>query len=155
MATLKARLVGKLKQVAVKAGNRGVHYLVEGTTAAAKAVDKLQATLAQKAEAEQPLETPLERSERTRPQAPGISVQAQATAERILEEARAVEQRIRGARPARNPLRISVSAEPEAPRPSTKSRSQGRKTTASATAPKRVTAPAGGFKAKRGQKHGH
>jgi|GEM_PF-6153225 len=155
MATLKARLMGKLKQVAVKAGNQGVHYLVEGTTAAAKAVDKLQATLSQKAAAAQRLETPQEKAERTPPQAPGISVQAQATAERILQEARAVEQRIRGARPARNPLRISVTAEPQPQGPSTKSRTRGRKTTAPATAPKRVAAPAGGFKAKRGQKHGH
>ncbi|MET0406302.1 MAG: hypothetical protein ABW123_28040, partial [Cystobacter sp.] len=74
----------------------------------------------------------------------------ESAAERIVDEARAVEERIKQARPARRPLKVTVEATPDA-----KPRTQGRKTTATATAPKRATASTGGFKAKRGQKHSH
>ncbi|MBM7112670.1 hypothetical protein [Archangium primigenium] len=158
MATLTTRLVGKVRQAALQAGARGVRYLVEGTTAAAKTVDQWHATLTERLEAHTPARTTVETVSTPPPSTPepALSAQARATAEELLQEARAVEQRIRGARTARHPLRISVTAEPEAP-----PRSRGRKTTAAATSPKRASAPkagapggsTGGFKAKRGQKH--
>ena len=80
----------------------------------------------------------------------------------VLEEARAVKERLQEARPASQPLKVSDEERPEAPKRRAKQaskapRTQGRKTTplASATAPRRATARPGGFQAKRGQKHEH
>jgi hypothetical protein len=164
MATFKTRLVGKVRQVAVEAAARGVHYLVEGTTAMAREVERLQTALAeQDGTLQSPLQTLEKRVEERlealsprEPARPAVNPRVQATAELLLEEARDVEARIRGARPARHPL-ITVTAEPEARPAKTRSRAQGRKAAATTTAPKQATVSTSGakegFKAKRGQKH--
>ncbi|OJH36420.1 hypothetical protein [Cystobacter ferrugineus] len=155
MLNYKDELVGKLRHAAVKAGVQGVHYLAEGAAAATKAIEQLQEKLARYEEQDEE-----ERSARRTSDAGDtaedesdteLRAEARATAELILNEARAVEERIKQARPARHPLGVTVEASPE----SSKSRTQGRKTTTTSTAPKRATAQTGGFKAKRGQKHTH
>lgn len=151
------QLVGKLRHVAVKAGVQGVHYLAEGAAVATKAIEQLQEKLAQYEEQDEQEERPTRRASdvddesKDESELSDLRAETRATAELIMDEARAVEQRIKQARPARHPLEVTVEASPE----SGKSRTQGRKTTPTATAPKRATAPTGGFKAKRGQKHTH
>jgi hypothetical protein len=147
MDSYKDQLVGKLKQAAVKAGSRGIHILGEGASAATKALEQLQQKLTRHDSA--PVAS---REDMTEPSPLKSELEARVggAAERIVDEARAVEERIKQAQPARRPLKVTVEATPEA-----KPRTQGRKTTATATAPKRATAPTGGFKAKRGQKHSH
>ncbi|WNG31091.1 hypothetical protein F0U62_49060 [Cystobacter fuscus] len=151
------QLVGKLRHVAVKAGVQGVHYLAEGAAVATKAIEQLQEKLAQYEEQDEQEEGAARRASdvddeaRDESELSDLRAETRATAELIMDEARAVEQRIKQARPARHPLEVTVEASPEPG----KSRTQGRKTTTTATAPKRATAPTGGFKAKRGQKHTH
>ncbi|ATB44226.1 hypothetical protein CYFUS_009713 [Cystobacter fuscus] len=153
MLNYKDQLVGKLRHVAVKAGVQGVHYLAEGAAVATKAIEQLQEKLARYEEQEE--ERPSRRASREERDEAGegseLRARKRATAELIMDEARAVQQRIKQARPARHPLEVTVEASPEAG----ESRTQGRKTTPTATAPKRATARTGGFKAKRGQKHTH
>ncbi|WNG41278.1 hypothetical protein F0U60_52255 [Archangium minus] len=163
MVTNATRLVDRLKGAAVRMGTEGVRYVVEGTIAAVKVMDRIQELLPrqeqltrvarEKRQEEPDLARPIPAQPEEKPSP--VRVQAQATAERVLEEAQAVQERIKKARPARNPLKVTVEAQPdaEAPKRRKTTRSQGRKTTASATAPKRATAPKEGFKAKRGQKH--
>lgn len=157
MLNYKDELVGKLRHVAVKAGVQGVHYLAEGAAVATRAIEQLQEKLARyEKQDEEPgsvqRASDADKSEEAPDESdPELRAQTRATAELIMEEARAVEQRIKQARPARHPLEVTVEASPEP----VKSRTQGRKTTSSATAPKRATAQTGGFKAKRGQKHTH
>lgn len=151
------QLVGKLRHVAVKAGVQGVHYLAEGAAVATKAIEQLQDKLAQYEEQDEQEERSAQRASDVDDEAKAqddselndLRAETRATAELIMDEARAVEQRIKQAKPARHPLEVTVDASAEG-----KSRTQGRKTT-TATAPKRATAPTGGFKAKRGQKHTH
>jgi hypothetical protein len=164
-------LVERLKGTATRVGTQGVRMLVEGTVAAVRAVDEFQALLAKqrqlrvKHEPAQEVgperlwmeEPTLARPTPARPvrtRAKEVpSEQARATAELVLEEARAAEERIKQARPARRPLKIQgEDEEPRTPRKT--ARTTGRKTLATATSPKRVTAKSG-FKAKRGQKHRH
>ncbi len=96
-----------------------------------------------------------------RPARKEVSPEAQATAELVLEEARAASERIKKAQPAPKPLIVSADVEEQLSSPAKRrtarktARTEGRKTTASAAAPKRVTAQKQGFKAKRGQKHKH
>ena len=144
MVNDKDQLVGRLRSVALKT-------LGKGAAAATRALEQLQEKLAQY----EPVDTPAGTSAKSEaePSAPLSALQEQArdTAKVLLEEVQAVEERIKRARPARNPLQVTVEATPEPQKP----RTQGRKTTASASAPKRSTAKTGGFKAKRGQKHSH
>ena len=91
-----------------------------------------------------------------------VRTEARATAELVLAEARAAKERLKKAQSAPRPLKVSAEAEEQLPTPKQRTtrktvRTQGRKTTptAAAAAPKRVTAPKEGFKAKRGQKHKH
>ncbi|QRK11527.1 hypothetical protein JQX13_16495 [Archangium violaceum] len=161
MVTNATRLVDRLKGAAVRMGTEGVRYVVEGTITAVKVMDRLQELLPRqeqvvrvarvKLQEEPELARPVPARPEVEPMPSPVREQAQATAERVLEEAQAVQERIKKARPARNPLKVSVEADAEAPKRRT--RSQGRKTTASATAPKRAAARKEGFKAKRGQKH--
>jgi hypothetical protein len=173
MATIGTRLVERAKDEALQLGTRGVRWVVEGTTAALRTLDRLREWLPQE-EREAPRrpahgDSVMEhqRRERTlyrpppvesRPAKKQISPEVQATAERVLEEARAAKERIKKAQPAPKPLIVSADVEAQLPGPAKRRATrgtQGRKTTASAAAPKRVTAPKQGFKAKRGQKHKH
>lgn len=157
MLNYKDELVGKLRHVAVKAGVQGVHYLAEGAAVATRAIEQLQEKLARYEEQDEEEGSVQRASDADQSDAvsdesdPELRAQKRATAELIMDEARAVEQRIKQARPARHPLEVTVEASPEP----VKSRTQGRKTTTTTTAPKRATAQTGGFKAKRGQKHTH
>ena len=141
------QLVGGLRHVALKASSRGLHLIEEGAAAATRALEQLQEKLAQY----EPVDTPDKREAAKSEPVSAVQEQARETAKVLLEEVQAVEERIKRARPARNPLQVTVEATPEPQKP----RTQGRKTTASASAPKRSTAKTGGFKAKRGQKHSH
>jgi hypothetical protein len=178
-------LVERLKGAATRWGTQGVRVLVESAVAAAKMKDELQAMLAEQqriwreefeaASAETVgnerlwvKEPTLARPTPARPVMPRpVSVtprmtpvppeELQATAELVLDEARAAQERIRQARPARRPL--TVRAEDESVEPTRRTsrktaRTTGRKTLATASAPRRVTEKSG-FKAKRGQKHRH
>jgi cell division septum initiation protein DivIVA len=145
MVNYKDQVVGKLRHVALRAGTQGIHYLEEGVARATKALEQLQDKLAQYEE------TSEERARVKEESSSNLRAETRATAEFILQEAHAVEERIKQARPARHPMTVTVEASPEP----IKSRTQGRKTTTTATAPKRATARPGGFKAKRGQKHSH
>jgi hypothetical protein len=160
-------LVEQLKDRALKWGTLGVRYVVEGTVSAVKLLDRLQ-ELMPKQEREprvtrEPAQ-PLAAQPRVDAPSEEVRAEARATAERVLEEARAAQERLREARPARHPLKVSAAEALEEETPATPKRratarktprTQGRKTTASATAPKRATAPQEGFKAKRGQKLKH
>jgi hypothetical protein len=163
-------LVERLKGTATRVSTQGVRMLVEGTVAAVRVVDEFQALLAkqrQQGAKREPArevgperlwmgEPTLERPTPARPvrtRAKRVpSEQARATAELVLEEARAAEERLQQARPARRPLKVQEDEEPRTARKT--ARTAGRKTLATATAPRRVTAKSG-FKAKRGQKHRH
>ncbi|HYO70375.1 MAG TPA: hypothetical protein VEU33_30280 [Archangium sp.] len=174
MAMIATRLVERVKDEALRLGTRGVRWVVEGTATALRTLDRLQEWLPQE-ERESPRrpargDTVMEdqRQERTlyrpppeapRPAMKQVSPEIQATAELVLEEARAAKERMKKAQPAPKPLIVSADVEQQLPNPAKRTRktarTQGRKTTASATAPKRVKAPPQGFKAKRGQKHKH
>ncbi|WP_257461945.1 hypothetical protein [Archangium lipolyticum] len=174
MLTTATDLVGRLKDAVTRVGTEGVRVVIDTLVSAADEVDKLQelwpkqgrgakvkrepARGARSAEQQAAMEPDLyrpiaDRPVRKRPERQQVAPeQVQATAELVLEEARAVEERIKKARPARKPLKVA-GLEEEKP----KRRTSGRKATPTATAaaPKRAKAPEGGFKAKRGQKHRH
>jgi hypothetical protein len=173
-------LVERLKGAVAKVGTQGVRVVIDTLVSAADEVEKLQelwpkqgkgaqvkrepARGARSAEQQAAMEPALYRPRADRPvrnrpepepeQVPSEEVRA--TAELVLDEARAVEERIKKARPARRPLKVP-GVEEEKPKRRASSRTSGRKTTPTATAaaPKRAKAPEGGFKAKRGQKHRH
>ncbi|AKI98561.1 Hypothetical protein AA314_00188 [Archangium gephyra] len=173
MAMMGTRLVERVKDEALRLGTKGVRWVVEGTATALRTLDRLQEWLPH--EERESLRRParedamMQQQQReptlyrpppvaARPAKKPISPEVQATAERVLEEARAAKERIKKAQPAPKPLIVSADAEEQLPGPAkrrTARRTQGRKTMASAAAPKRVTAPKEGFKAKRGQKHKH
>ncbi|PTL79619.1 hypothetical protein [Vitiosangium sp. GDMCC 1.1324] len=175
MATNETRLlVEKLKEAALRVSTQGVRYIVEGTAAAVKVMDRLQELMPKQERVVRVKREPAPGRPAT-PVPPMVSrpdrqvlQQTRTTATRVLEEARATQKRIKEARPARSPLKGSApeaqTEQPAAPkRQATARRTQGRKATptASATAPKRATASKRapehpeGFKAKRGQKHKH
>jgi hypothetical protein len=177
MAMIGTRLVERMKDEALRLGTRGVRWVVEGTATALRTLDRLQEWLPQEergamrrpAGANAMMEQqrrepslyrpPPARPVVARPAKQQVSPEAQATAELVLEEAQAATERIKTARPAPKPLIVSADAEEQLPSPAKRRsaktmRTQGRKTTASATAPKRAAAKPG-FKAKRGQKHKH
>ncbi|MFY0527427.1 hypothetical protein ACN28I_31200 [Archangium gephyra] len=178
MAMIGTRLVERMKDEALRLGTRGVRWVVEGTATALRTLDRLQEWLPQQereamrrpaggnAMMEQQRREPSlyrpppARPMVARPAKKQVSPEAQATAALVLEEAQAARERIKTARPAPKPLIVSADAEEQLPsaakrRTARKTmRTQGRKTTASATAPKRAAAKPG-FKAKRGQKHKH
>jgi hypothetical protein len=160
-------LVERLKGAAARVGTRGVRLVVEGTVAAMKTVDRLQELLPNRERVPQVTREPargaaeveLERptpAEPVRSHPARVLPQARATARRVLAEVHAVEQRLKGARPAPRPLKVSAAQEET---PTGPKRRSGRKTRASATAPKhakeKASEPGTDFKAKRGQKHGH
>ncbi|HEX5751305.1 MAG TPA: hypothetical protein VFZ09_34090 [Archangium sp.] len=176
MAMIGTRLVGRVKEEALRLGTRGVWWVVEGTATALRTLDRLRewlpeeeresprrSTSEDRVMEEQRREPALYRPppEVARPARKQVSPEAQATAERVLEEARAAKERIKKAQPAPKPLIVSADVEEQLPSPAKRktarktARTQGRKTMASAAAPKRVTAQKPGFKAKRGQKHKH
>ncbi|MFY0572621.1 hypothetical protein ACN28E_53565 [Archangium lansingense] len=176
MATIGTRLVERLKDEALRLGTRGVRWVVESTVSAVKTVDRLQELLpleqrragAKREPAGEDAAMEHQRRERTlyrppperkvvgRP-AKQVRTEARATAELVLAEARAAKERLKKAQSAPRPLKVSAEAEETPKRRTTRKtvRTQGRKTTPTAAAPKRVTAPKEGFKAKRGQKHKH
>lgn len=143
--------VEQVKHEALKMGARGLRLLVDGALTAVKAVERFQGKLEQMPQAAaQPQPTPM--AQTVVEDSELLREQIHATAERVLDEARAVEQRLNGARPARRPIQVTVEAD-VTQRPA---RAKGRRLASSANvSPKRVTAPTGGFKAKRGQKHSH
>jgi hypothetical protein len=183
MAMIGTRLVERLKDEALQWGTRGVRWVVEGTVTAVRTLDRLQELLPKEQRGTKAWREPdgddsvMEHQRRERslyrppPERPMTSrpskqvreevrEEARATAEVLLEEARAAKERLKRAEPAPHPLTVSADVEetlstPKRRRASKTARTQGRKTMASATAPKRVTAPKQGFKAKRGQKHKH
>ncbi|MGZ3461339.1 MAG: hypothetical protein ACXU86_22845, partial [Archangium sp.] len=134
MATNATGLVEKLKGAALRVGTEGVRVVVEGTVAAVKAMDQLQERLKQErvvrrkrepargasATARQREEPALERPRPAPPvvgrPAKEVRAQARATAARVLEEARAVEERLKEARPAPQPLKASDEERPTAPK---------------------------------------
>lgn len=189
MATTGTRLVDRLKDMALRVGTEGVRYVVEGTVTAVRVMDRLQELLPRPARAVRVRREPARGASggasgarrqqgstpRARPHAARSIVshpseelpeevreEARATGERVLREARAAQERIQVARPARNPLKVSAMEGLEETPGGTKrrgtarktARTQGRKTMATATAPKRATARTG-LKAKRGQKLKH
>lgn len=180
MATIGTRLVERLKDEALRLGTRGVRWVVEGTVTAVRTMDRLQELLPKEqretgakrrpAHGNSVMEhqrrepalyrPPPERKVVGRP-AKQVRADARATAELVLAEARAAKERLEKAQPAPRPLKVSAEAEEQVPTPKRRTasktvRTQGRKTAAAAAvAPKRVTAPKEGFKAKRGQKHKH
>lgn len=166
MAMNGTRLVEQLKDTALRLGTQGVRYVVEGTVTAVKLMDRLQELLPkQEREVRVKREVAPSVSARLRAQAraEGLQTEARATAGRVLEEARAAQERLKEARPARRPLKVpaaqaleETAAPPKRRATARKTvRTQGRKTMASATAPKRTTDSKEGFKAKRGQKLKH
>ncbi|QRN97882.1 hypothetical protein JRI60_02010 [Archangium violaceum] len=179
MLTTATSLVGRLRDAVSRVGTQGVRVVIDTLVSAADEVDKLQElwpkqgrgarvkrepargarNVEQQAAMEPDLYRPIaDRPVRKRPEREQVpEEQVRATAERVLEEARAVEERIKKARPARKPLKVAELEEEEKPKRRATSRTSGRKTTptAAAPAPKRAKAPEGGFKAKRGQKHRH
>ncbi|HYO53657.1 hypothetical protein [Archangium sp.] len=177
MGTIGTRLVERLKETALRMGTEGVRLVVEGTVTAVRTMDRLQELLPKEQQVVRVKREPATGMEHQReepalyrpiPARPVVSrptkevrEKARATAQLVLEEARAVEERLKKAQPAPQPLQVSAELEEETlatPKRRTARktpRTQGRKTTATATAPKRATAQTGGFKAKRGQKHGH
>jgi hypothetical protein len=173
MAMIGTRLVEKMKDEALRLGTQGVRWMVEGTATALRTLDRLQELLPQEEREamrrpargdsvmdHQQREPSLYRPPPARPTKQEVSPEAQATAEVVLEEARAATERIKTAQPAPKPLIVSADVEQQLPSPAKRRtarktmQTQGRKTTAAAAAPKRVTAKQG-FKAKRGQKHKH
>jgi hypothetical protein len=158
--------LGQLKGMVTRMGTQGVRVVVDSTTAAVRVVDEFQSLLAKqrrqrmKRESAQAVgsETLWEQEPRATPTGATVPRErVRATAERVLAEVRAAEERIREARPARRPLKVQAEADTVAEparRPRKTARTTGRKTMASATAPKRATAK-DGFKARRGQKHRH
>jgi hypothetical protein len=179
MATIGTRLVERLKDEAVRLGTQGVRWMIEGTVTAVKTIDRVQELLLKEqlgteakrkpAHEDSVMEhqqrepslyrPPPERKVVGRP-AKQVRAEARATAELVLAEARAAKERLKKAQPAPRPLKVSADAEELVPAPKRRTtrktvRTQGRKTTAAAVSPKRVTAPKEGFKAKRGQKHKH
>ncbi|MCY1083154.1 hypothetical protein [Archangium lansingense] len=177
MATIGTRLVERLKDEALRLGTQGVRWVVESTVSAVRTVDRLQqewipreqrSAGAKRGPAGEDAAMEHQRRERTlyrppperkvvgRP-AKQVRTEAQATAELVLAEARAAKERLKKAQSAPRPLKVSAEAEETPKRRTTRKtvRTQGRKTTPTAAAPKRVTAPKEGFKAKRGQKHKH
>lgn len=174
MAMIGTRLVERLKDEALRLGTQGVRWVVEGTVSAVNTLDRLQQELWPKAprratrksgredsvmehQRREPTlyRPPAERKVVGRP-AKQVRAEARATAEFVLAEARAAKERLKKAQPAPRPLKVSADAEKLVPAPKRRTvRTQGRKTTAAAVSPKRVTAPKEGFKAKRGQKHKH
>ncbi|WP_375769055.1 hypothetical protein NR798_46550 [Archangium gephyra] len=177
MAMIGTRLVERMKDEALRLGTRGVRWVVEGTATALRTLDRLQEWLPEEARgaARRPAQgdsvmehqrqepslyrPPPDRPVMARPAKKQVSPEVQATAELVLEQAQAARERIKKAQPAPKPLIVSADAEEQLPSPAKRRtarktmRTQGRKTTAAAAAPKRVTAQ--GFKAKRGQKHKH
>jgi hypothetical protein len=180
MATSTTSMVDRLKAAAARVGTQGVRVVIDALVSAADEMDKLQEawakqqrvvrvkrepahgalTAEQQAEMEPDLYRPIPDRpvRRTRP-ARVSPEEVQATAELVREEAHAVEERIKGARPAQRPLKVPGVEEATMPKrrasASKTPRTSGRKTTPSATAPRRAKAQEGGFKAKRGQKHRH
>lgn len=173
MAMIGTRLVERMKDEALRMGTRGVRWVVEGTATALRTLDRLQEWLPQEERESlrqpsrgdsvmdhQRQEPALYRPPPARPEKQEVSPEAQATAELVLQEAEAAKERIKRAQPAPKPLIVSADVEEQLPNPAKRRtasktlRTQGRKTTASAAAPKRVAAKQG-FKAKRGQKHKH
>jgi hypothetical protein len=165
-------LMERLKGAVTRVGTQGVRMVVEGTVTAVRVVDEFQALLAKQRQqrgesgsAQQAVgterlwveEPTLNRPTPARP-AKVIQTRVRAAAERVQEEARAAGERIKEARPARRPLKVQAeeetAAEPARRTARKTARTSGRKTLATATAPKRVTAKEG-FKARRGQKHRH
>ncbi|MFL5358995.1 hypothetical protein [Archangium sp.] len=161
------RLVEQLKDTALRLGTQGVRYVVEGTVSAVKLMDRLQELMPRQDREPRVTREPARPLAAQKPRVDKASerlqVEARATAGRVLEEARAAQERLKEARPARRPLKVSAAEalEETAGTPKRKAtarktpRTQGRKTTAPATAPKRATASPEGFKAKRGQKLKH
>jgi hypothetical protein len=182
MAMNGTRLMEQLKEKALRMGTLGVRYVVEGTVTAVKVMDRLQELMPKQehevrvrrepargasSKGRRQEEPTLARPIPARPVVgrppEDVHTEARATAERVLEEAKAAQERLVKARPARRPLKVpaaeGLEETPGTPKRRATSRktarTQGRKTTASATAPKRVTEPEQGFKAKRGQKLKH
>jgi hypothetical protein len=167
--------VDRLKGAAVKMGTEGVRLVVDGTVTAVKVMDRIQELLPDRERvmrvtrepapgAREPWtkeqEPAVERPSPSRPvrtrRAAEPSPEALATAELVMAEADAVRERIKGARPAKHPLKVRADVElPEdTPNRRKTARTSGRKTTLATTSPKRATAKPG-LKAKRGQKHRH
>ncbi len=175
MGMIGTRLVERLKETALRMGTQGVRLVVEGTVTAVRVMDQLQELLPKEERVkrepargeggEEHREEPaLYRPIPARPlvghPAKEVRAEARATAQWVLEEARAAQERLKKAQAAPQPLKVSAEMEEEplaGPKRTARKtpRTQGRKTMATATAPKRATARPGGFKAKRGQKHGH
>ncbi len=163
MATVRRGLVDKVKRAVARASTQGAVKLVEGTAAAVRTVDKLQAKLGgARRKASKAASNTVEVLEQVPelvkvaplPVAKRSSPRAEPTSNRSTNTARAT--------PAPTEAR---SEEPAAPAKRPASRTSGRKTmpTVEASA-KRAKAPAtptakpaqgGGFKVKRGQKHRH
>lgn len=137
--------VDKVKEKALEVGAQAGQFLVEKALEAVKAVEaRIEAPVTAPVEAppEPVTARPVEPS-------PQLREQINATAARVLEEAQAVEQRLRDAKPARHPL---MKTETDGIK---SRRTLGRKTAISAAAPQSPVAAKSGFKAKRGQKHSH
>ena len=154
--------VEQVQQEAMKAGAKGLRILVDGALTAVKAVEErlhintepLQEAIAElkpEQAAEATTAQPIAQAQPVVEDSAVLQQQIHATAERVLDEARAVEERLHAGHTAKRPIQVTVEADA---RP--KARTQGRKTVPTANvSAKRVTAPTGGFKAKRGQKHTH
>lgn len=166
MAMNGTRLMEQLKDTAVRWGTQGVRYVVQGTVGAVNLMDRLQELMpkqSREVRVKREPAQPLSARPRVDTRSEQVQAEARATAERVLEEARAAKERLKEARAARRPLKVpaaealeETAATPKRRATARKtSRAQGRKTTASASAPKRAAAPKEGFKAKRGQKLKH
>jgi hypothetical protein len=160
MATVRRGLVDKVKRVVARASTQGAVKLVEGTAAAVRTVDKLQAKLGgAKRKAAQAASNTVEVLE----QVPELAKMAP-----LPMAKRATARGTNEARATKAPTKASTQArseQPAAPAERPAPRTSGRKTmpTVEASA-KRAKAPAtpkakpaqgGGFKVKRGQKHRH
>jgi hypothetical protein len=166
MATVRRGLVDKVKRVVARASTQGAVKLVEGTAAAVRTVDKLQAKLGgARRKAAQAASNTVEVLEQVPelakvaplPVAKRSTARAEPNTARRTSEARSTEPR-----PETPRTETPRTEEPPAPRKRPAQRTAGRKTMPGVeAAAKRSKAPAkkapqeGGFKVKRGQKHRH
>lgn len=147
MATAKRGLVDKVKRAVARASTRGAMTLVEGTAAAVRTVDKLQAKLASRGKQE--------KTNTVAEAAPAVSATPAPAPKRATPRANeAREKTAPRAAPRTSGRKTMPGTEAAAKRvraPTAEAKTEAK----AAPTEKKAQPQAGGFKVKRGQKHLH
>lgn len=146
MATAKRGLVDKVKRAVARASTRGAMTLVEGTAAAVRTVDKLQAKLASRGKQG--------KTNTVAEAAPAVSATPAPAPKRATPRANEARETAPRAAPRTSGRKTMPGTEAAAKRvraPTAEAKTEAK----AAPTEKKAQPQAGGFKVKRGQKHPH